>query len=246
MARTTKKSKSKSKTMKSKKSKSSLLKQKTQKRKSSKSILRVKSASDIKKMERSLGNGAINFVLIYADWCGACHRFKKNIWNPMCKGPAKHNRVEISNDMLQNSSLRNAKFDYLPSLIVVDEAGNVQSFKTPEGKDTNAMPTPQTLADMKRIVNVPVNSLKAPAPTSLLNESPQRSHPMTAVNIPNIPQPNILTIETTASSAEKEQKQKNNSSIPAGNVYTPTPMVTPQGNAPQKTRPTSMKTRRRR
>ena len=234
-----------------KKSKTSVRSQK--KSKTAKSILRVKSASDIKKMERSLGNGAINFVLIYADWCGACHRFKKNIWNPMCKGPAKHNRVEISNDMLQNSSLRNAKFDYLPSLIVVDEAGNVQSFKTPEGKDTNAMPTPQTLADMKRIVNVPVNSLNlvkapAPAPASVLNEGPlpQRSHPMTAVNIPNIPQPNVLTIETTASSAEKEQEQKNNSSIPAGNVYTPTPMVTPQGNATQKTRPTSMKTRRRR
>ena len=264
MARTTKKSK----TMESKTKKSKTKKSKTMKSKSTKSILRVKSASDIKKMERSLGNGTINFVLIYADWCGACHRFKKNIWNPMCKGPAKHNRIEISNDMLQNSSLRNAKFEYLPSLIVVDEAGNVQSFKTPEGKDTNAMPTPKTLADMKRIVNVPVNSLnlvKAPAP--VLNESPQRTqqslppqrtqqslppqrtHPKTAVNIPNIPLPpepsfkqensNVLTIETTANLAKNTQDK---SSIPAGNVYTPTPMVAPQA---EKTRPTSMKTRRR-
>jgi len=239
-----------------KKSKSSLLKQKTQKKSKTKSILRVKSASDIKKMEKSLGNGTINFVLIYADWCGACHRFKKNIWNPMCKGPAKHNRVEISNDMLQNSSLRNAKFDYLPSLIVVDEAGNVQSFKTPEGKDTNAMPTPKSLADMKRIVNVPVNDVNS---LNLVKtpELPVRSHPktVTAVNIPNIPLPpvaaapaaagvktpaaagvktpamntNVLTIETTAVPSAAQQ---NKSSIPAGNVYTPTPMVSPpkEGN----------------
>jgi hypothetical protein len=191
----------------------------------------------------------------------------------MCKGPAKHNRVEISNDMLQNSSLRNAKFDYLPSLIVVDEAGNVQSFKTPEGKDTNAMPTPKSLADMKRIVNVPVHELNtevnslnlvknasapapapAAAPAPVLNDIPQqslppmRTHPKTAMNIPNIPSANtnVLTIETTA----PLKNNKSNSSIPAGNVYIPTPMVSPQRGqpavSPQGTRPTSMKTRRRR
>jgi hypothetical protein len=175
--------------------------------------------------------------------------------------------------MLQNSSLRNAKFDYLPSLIVVDEAGNVQSFKTPEGKDTNAMPTPKSLADMKRIVNVPVHELNtevnslnlvknasapapapAAAPAPVLNDIPQqslppmRTHPKTAMNIPNIPSANtnVLTIETTA----PLKNNKSNSSIPAGNVYIPTPMVSPQRGqpavSPQGTRPTSMKTRRRR
>lgn len=118
-------------------------------------VLKVDALHKIKDAEKLLGKGSISIVLIYAEWCDACHRFMKNIWNPSCNKSAKHQRIAIREDMVRNTSLANANFKYLPSLIVVDEKGQMQNFKTPEG-DTNAMPTPKDKQELNRIVNVPV------------------------------------------------------------------------------------------
>jgi hypothetical protein len=129
--------------------------------------------------------------------------------------------------MIKGTSLANANFDYLPSVLIVDEAGQLQSFKTPEGKDTNAMPTPKSLSDMKRIVNVPVSEVSEVSAISVSNRVPTpfvRSSSPTRVlsnaEMPNIPSPNapnrlsteVLPMEGT----------------PAGVTYRPTPMVAPQ------------------
>lgn len=198
-------------------------------------VLKVDAKHKIPKFEKEIKAGTINFVLVYAEWCGACHRFMDNIWNPMCKGKAKHNRMAVRDDMIKNTSLANANFDYLPSVLIVDEAGQLQSFKTPEGKDTNAMPTPKSLNEMKQIVNVPVmnitNSLNgkpvaerkntpfvlSSSPTRALAEAESPAMP----NIPNAPAPvknsNRLTTE------EPEPM-----GTPAGVVYRPTPMAAPR------------------
>ena len=169
-------------------------------------VLKVDSADKISAMEKMLGKGSVTFVLIYADWCGACTRFKKNIWNPSCEGAAIHDRVALRDDMVKNTSLASANFDYLPSLVVVDENGKMQSFKTPEGKHTNAMPTPQSLQDMKRIVNVPVNNLAKEVP---LSPAPLEENP----EIPLSPsEPLTLTPESEPTST-------------LGKSYVPTPMV---------------------
>jgi thiol:disulfide interchange protein len=131
---------------------------KTMKSKNKKKVLQVDSASKIPALEKILADGKITIVLVFADWCGACTRFRKDIWNPMCNGSATHNRVAVRDDMVRNTSLANAKFNYLPSLLVVNEKGEAEAFKTPEGV-TNAMPTPRSLEDMNRIVNVPVSPL---------------------------------------------------------------------------------------
>ena len=125
-------------------------------------VLKVDAAHKIKDAEKLLKNGSISVVLIYAEWCGACHRFMKNIWNPSCSNSAKHQRIAVREDMVRNTSLANANFKYLPSLILVDEKGQMQNFKTPEG-DTNAMPTPKNKEELNRIVNVPVLPLSPSA-----------------------------------------------------------------------------------
>ena len=40
----------------------------------------VRSPSDVMGLEQLLEKGPLTIVLIYADWCGACHRFKENTW----------------------------------------------------------------------------------------------------------------------------------------------------------------------
>jgi thiol-disulfide isomerase/thioredoxin len=121
-------------------------------------VLKVDMESKIPELEKILKNGKVTIVLVFADWCGHCHTFQDNIWNPMCKQDAKHNRVSVRDDMIKKTSLKDAQFDYLPTVMVVDDNGSLQSFpaKEPEGKTTNAIPTPKSLEDMKRIVNVPI------------------------------------------------------------------------------------------
>lgn len=188
-------------------------------RKASK-VLQVDSKNKIPKFELELKNSTINFVLVYADWCGACDRFKKNIWNPMCKGAAKHNRMAVRDDMIKNTSLANAKFDYLPSLLVVDEKGQLQSFETPDG-ETNAMPTPKNVSEMKRIVNVPVMNITNKTNFNKAPNASEQNQPEVMPSSPTRPVPNAepLTIEPLVTS---------NKSEPEGVVYLPTPMVSPK------------------
>ena len=40
----------------------------------------VRSKKDIPEFEKILSKGPITIVLIYADWCGHCTNFKKDIW----------------------------------------------------------------------------------------------------------------------------------------------------------------------
>jgi thiol-disulfide isomerase/thioredoxin len=221
-------------------------------RKAKRSVLQVDSKEKIPKFELELKNSTINFVLVYADWCGACDRFKKNIWNPMCKGAAKHNRMAVRDDMIKNTSLSNANFEYLPTLLVVDEKGELQSFEGPDGQPTNAMPTPKNLSEMKRVVNVPVvnitnkmNFNKAPNMNrnGNLNENENgnenrnengnrnrnKNKNMIMVSSPTRPlmneMPNIPMPPTEQLTMPSQDLPKTNKE---GVVYIPTPMVSPK------------------
>jgi len=216
---------------------------KTRKVKSTK-VLKVDAKHKIPKFEQQIKAGTINFVLVYAEWCGACHRFMDNIWNPMCKGKAKHNRVAVRDDMIKGTSLANANFDYLPSVLIVDEAGQLQSFKTPEGKDTNAMPTPKSLSEMKQIVNVPVAERKntpfvrSSSPTRALAEPempniPEAPKPSLSANSPRpslsaeAPKPSLSAEAPALASNRLTTEEPEPMGTPAGVVYRPTPMAAP-------------------
>ena len=207
---------------------------KTRKLKGTK-VLKVDAKHKIPKFEQQIKAGTINFVLVYAEWCGACHRFMDNIWNPMCKGKARHNRMAVRDDMIKGTSLANANFDYLPSVLIVDEAGQLQSFKTPEGKDTNAMPTPKNLNEMKRMVNVPVlnitNSLNG-KPVANRKNTPfvRSSSPTRALAEPESPaMPNIPEAEAPNRNSNRlTTEEPEPMGTPAGVVYRPTPMAAPQ------------------
>lgn len=125
-------------------------------------VLKVDSASKIAGLKKMLGNGRLTVVLVYADWCGACTRFKKSIWGPMSQRPAVHNRVAIREDLVGQTPLAGSKYKYLPTIMVVDEAGKPQQVESPEGP-TNAVPTPRSLDEMKRIVNLNVTPSAAAA-----------------------------------------------------------------------------------
>ena len=133
--------------------------------------------SKIEHLERMLKNGKLTIVLIYADWCGACTRFKKSIWGPMSQKPAIHNRIAIREDLVGKTPLAGSKYTYLPTIMVVDERGQPQAVEGPQGR-TNAIPTPRTLEEMKRIVNLKVGPASAAASAAEPEPLPTRE-PMT-------------------------------------------------------------------
>lgn len=205
-------------------------------------VLKVDAVHKIKDAEKLLKNGSISVVLIYAEWCGACHRFMKNIWNPSCSNSAKHQRIAVREDMVRNTSLANANFKYLPSLILVDEKGQMQNFKTPEG-DTNAMPTPKNKEELNRIVNVPVLPLSSLSPSASsaakantlgvpnnrVNNTRKVNNNVNTLGVPNnrvntLGAVNTLTTNVLTRNAPRVQK---NNSIPNGKIYTPTPQIAP-------------------
>jgi hypothetical protein len=184
-----------------------------------KKALKVDSSSKIPELEKLLKSGKLTVILVYADWCGACQRFKKDIWEPMCKKPASNNRAAVRDDVLNETSLRNAKIQYLPSVIVVDENGNMSEQPGPRGEMTNAVPTPKNLAEMNAMVNATPgqqvgqteNITEDPIPKYLPTKEPDflktgGLEPLAGISVNTPGSPSGLT-------------------TPAGTVYEPSPQV---------------------
>ena len=153
----------------------------------------IDNLAKIPEFEKAIGSD-LCFVLVVASWCPACTRFKKNIWEPSLKKKALHKRVEIESELIKNTSLANTKFDYLPSIIVV-ENGRAKEFSGPEGA-TNAMPTPKTLRDMTRIVNVPIKADNNELSRKTLMPRPLTNLPLTPP-LTNMPRPRQTRKNTT-------------------------------------------------
>lgn len=150
-------------------------------------ILNIDTLDKIPLLEKAIHNGNLSYIFANAGWCNHCVKFKKDIWEPMCKKPAIHNRISIKADLVPKTSLENAKFKYLPSILVINEKGKPEEFQTPEGEITNAMPTPKTVNDMVRAVNVPLK----PMPKEQIESINSESKPILNTNSRNSKNSNI-------------------------------------------------------
>ena len=132
--------------------------------------------------------GVVSYVLVYAPWCGACRKFRKNIWDPSMRFPAKHNRIAIRDDVFNNSPFAKKVPDlkYLPSMILVDEKGDVQVNSAPGGP-TNILPTPTSVNQLVKMANVNVKPLPVQAnavnQTNAVNEILSNPTHMNDVNL---------------------------------------------------------------
>ena len=114
----------------------------------------VRSKKDVPAFESMIHEGPITVVLVYADWCGHCTKFKKNIWEPLNKMHGrKLNMASVHHDMLEKTSQANTKIRGYPSVLVVGNDGKAASYKDEEGEVTNALPNTTDLDAMKTLVN---------------------------------------------------------------------------------------------
>lgn len=106
----------------------------------------VRSNGDIPKFESMLHLGPV-LVLVYADWCGHCQNFKKNMWDEVANSQEKQiNTAAVHFDMVDKTSMKNANIEGYPTLFEVKKTPAQANVATP-------IATPQTKQELKTIVN---------------------------------------------------------------------------------------------
>lgn len=75
----------------------------------------------VKRMKK----GPLTLVLVYAPWCGHCVQYKPE-FEKMVATPNRNIQVaQLRDDMVNKAPLKNANINSYPSVIVVDQNGNV-------------------------------------------------------------------------------------------------------------------------
>jgi thiol-disulfide isomerase/thioredoxin len=173
----------------------------------------IKEDSQLRELEKRIKEGPLTLVLVYADWCGHCQKFKPTMEQLENIPERSIQTARIRDDMFPKSPISSAKIEGYPTLMLVDKSGNVESFKTEDGQVTNAIPDHTNVQKMTALVRTAgrkegLNALeesKEPAtisvqPPSISNLSNATVNPSIAT--PEIPK-NILADRLSESSVQK-------------------------------------------
>jgi thiol-disulfide isomerase/thioredoxin len=112
----------------------------------------VTSTGMLGELEKRIAAGPITLVLIYADWCGHCQRFKP-MMEQLESCPGRSVQVaRVRDDVLPNSPLANIPNEGYPSLMLINQDGTPATFKNNEGKTTNVIPDHTDMVKMTTLV----------------------------------------------------------------------------------------------
>ena len=158
--------------------------------------LDVRSTESIPAFEDLISKGPMAIVLVYADWCGHCTKYKDNVWSPLKSTKNRTmNMASVHYDQLENTSLKGSKIEGYPSLLVVGTDKEPATFNSDSGV-TNAMPNANDLKTMQRLVSTPVSTMKSKERnvSPSLNVSPSVSTLSLDNDIITAPEANTLNI----------------------------------------------------
>jgi thiol-disulfide isomerase/thioredoxin len=159
----------------------------------------IRKDAQLDELQKRITKGPLTLVLVYADWCGHCQRFKP-MMDELEKFPNRSvQTVRIRDDMFPKSSISSAKVEGYPSLMLVKKSGEVATFKTPEGELTNAIPEHTNMQKMTSLVRSagtdeglnllngkePSNAVLTMKPATIQAQSNAASNPESPV--PSIP-----------------------------------------------------------
>ena len=113
----------------------------------------ITSPSQVGELDKRISIGPITLVLVYADWCGHCQRFKPMMEQLENMSGRTVQTARIRDDMVPQSSLKNAKLDGYPSLLLIkngakgeDMSKNIIQFKKDDGEISSTVPDYNNMA----------------------------------------------------------------------------------------------------
>ena len=200
----------------------------------------IRDKSQIPAFEEMLENGPMMVVLVYADWCGHCTKYKDNVWNPLKTiKDRRMNMASIHYDQLENTSLKDSKIEGYPSLLVAGPDKTPATFKNSDGTSTNALPKSNDFTTMKNLVTSPVISDDEKEyefdGTTLPNISKEAANISNSLNSAIVKKPMNSSVNTSTSKELPPITSLNstNTSSEATPEETPeeTPEVTPEATS---------------
>ena len=124
--------------------------------------LDVRKENQLVNLNIRISEGPVIYILIYADWCGYCTKYKP-LWNSLEKTPGRiAHMASIHHDMVDKLPLlANAQIQGYPSVVKVFPSGKIEEYTIPNSSEkTNAMPTMRDETAMKEeLTSAPKNSL---------------------------------------------------------------------------------------
>jgi thiol-disulfide isomerase/thioredoxin len=145
--------------------------------------LDVRSADGVPALEKMLNGPRATFVLIYADWCGHCHKYMPT-WEKFERLPNRTaNIAKVHHDMQEQSpTLRNASILGYPSVVRVLPSGKVAEFVSPGSSEpTNAIPPAdmRNVAYMRKQLTAASNVSNTPVATPATPSTPTAANKIT-------------------------------------------------------------------
>jgi thiol-disulfide isomerase/thioredoxin len=117
-------------------------------------------------LEKRVKSGPLTLVLVYADWCGHCNRFKPMMKELETLSNRSIQMARVRDDMYPKTALAaKNKVEGYPSLLLVDSAGNAMKFKQPSGEVNINVPDHTNMSKMTALVR----SAGTPEGINLLN-----------------------------------------------------------------------------
>jgi len=150
-------------------------------------VLDVRSRGALKAFENLIVQGPLTLVYVNAKWCGACHRFSKEVWSPLTKLKNKGlNLASVDSEYIGKTSLADVPRKFFPTLMLVGRDKKPAEFKDENGELTNAMPRKDSLAEDRKtlsaLVQAPLNhplnvstEVMTPIETSVVTQEVERS-----------------------------------------------------------------------
>jgi len=115
----------------------------------------VRSDDDISMLNDILGNNKLTVILIYADYCGHCHKYKDDVWDSLVADENRKNGMaSIHYDQLEKTPLANTKVSGYPTVLVLGENKTPINFKNKEtGEEEVDYPESKNKENMSQLLN---------------------------------------------------------------------------------------------